>query len=137
MIMLAWTLLLVNAGIWQGMVDYLYLIYAVTTGALKPPADLLSILDKYLRRSFAVTFLNLCSLWAVKTSFLIFFSKLGHNVRGHKLVWRAAVVACIIGFGISIGVQNYRCLTVETAGLFLDSIYFKRRMLTKLKSKMW
>lgn len=123
MVLLAWTLLLVYAVLWQVDVDYLHLTYAVDIGATKPPADFLSILDKYLKRTLALRILNICSLWAVKTSFLIFF-KLGHNVRGHRLLWWAAVAACIIGFAISIGMPDYQCVPgsiSDVIGLFIDT----------------
>ena len=130
MIFLAWVLVLVNACIWLSIIDYLYLIYKVSVGAVQPPADILSVLERYIHRSFAVTIISLCSLWAVKASFLIFFHKLGHNVRGIKAIWWAAVVACIIGFIISIGVQNYECVggpVAETAGM-LSVLFFPRNI---------
>ena len=110
MILLAWILILINAALWQSMVDNLYLIYAVTVGAVQPPADLMSVLNQYMHRTVAVTFLNLFSLWSTKTSFLIFLYRMGNNVRGHNIFWWTAAIACVIGLAISIGVQNYKCI---------------------------
>ncbi|KAL8855130.1 MAG: hypothetical protein Q9221_000036 [Calogaya cf. arnoldii] len=55
--------------------------------------------------------LNLFSLWSVKAALLAFFFKLGHNVRGHKIFWWAAAVATGVGLAISVGVQNWKCIT--------------------------
>ena len=110
MVLLAWILILISAALWQDMVDYLYLIFAVTVGAVQPPADLMNVVNQYTHRTVAVSFLNLFSLWSTKTSFLIFFYKLGNNARGHHVVWWTATIACFIGLAISIGVQNYKCI---------------------------
>ncbi|KAL8879035.1 MAG: hypothetical protein Q9198_003275 [Flavoplaca austrocitrina] len=92
------------------MVDDLYLIYAVTVGAVQPPTDLLEILDRYTHRTIVVSMLNLLGLWSVKAALLTFFYKLGHNVRGHKVLWWSAAIATFIGLAISIGVQNWKCI---------------------------
>ena len=110
LLLLAWVLILISAALWQNMVDYLYLIYAVTIGAEQPPADLMNVVNQYTHRTVAVSFLNLFSLWSTKTSFLIFFYKLGKKTRGHNIIWWAAAIACFIGLAISIGVQNYKCI---------------------------
>ena len=116
MILLAWILILINAVLWQSMVDNLYLIFAVTIGAVQPPADLKSVMNQYTHRAASVTFLILFSLWSTKTSFLIFFYRMGNNVRGHKINWWMAVIACVIGLIISIGVQNYKCIIGSSPG---------------------
>ena len=110
LVLLAWILILVSAAIWQSMVDDLYLIYAVTVGALQPPTDLLEILDRYTHQTIAVSMLNLLGLWSVKAALLTLFYKLGHNVRGHNVLWWSAAIATFIGLAISIGVQNWKCI---------------------------
>ncbi|KAL9577985.1 MAG: hypothetical protein Q9203_007256 [Teloschistes exilis] len=114
-LLLAWILLITNAGIWQNTVDDLYLIYGVTIGAVQPPADLLDILTEYSQRTVAISVLNVFSLWSIKTSFLLFFHQLGNNVKGQRIIWWTAAVACFIGFAISIGVQNYKCVMGSAA----------------------
>ncbi|KAL8707945.1 MAG: hypothetical protein Q9220_007088 [cf. Caloplaca sp. 1 TL-2023] len=110
MILLAWILIVISASIWQSMVDDLYLLYAITVGAIQPPANTLDIFARYSKRTVAVTMLNLFSLWSVKVSLLTLFYKLGQNVRGHKIIWWTAAVASFIGLAASIGVQNYKCI---------------------------
>lgn len=110
-LLLAWILLLTSAALWQSMIDDLYLIFGVTVGTVQPPADILDILFAYFHRTVAVSLLNIFSLWSIKASFLVFFHKLGNKVRGHNIIWWTAVVACFTGFAISIGVQNYKCIT--------------------------
>ncbi|KAL8770310.1 MAG: hypothetical protein Q9209_003946 [Squamulea sp. 1 TL-2023] len=111
MVLLAWILILIGAALWQNMIDDLYLIYAVSVGAVQPPNNLLAILDQYTHQTIAVTMLNLFSLWSVKAALLTLFFKLGHNVRGHKIIWWIAAGATVIGLAISIGVQNWQCIT--------------------------
>ncbi|KAL8980505.1 MAG: hypothetical protein Q9205_004430 [Flavoplaca limonia] len=63
-----------------------------------------------MHRTIAVSMLNLLGLWSVKAALLTFFYKLGHNVRGHKVLWWSAAIATFIGLAISIGVQNWKCI---------------------------
>ena len=110
LLLLAWILLLTSVSLWQSMIDDLYLIYGVTVGTIQPPANFLNILDSYFHRTFAVSLLNIFSLWMIKASFLAFFYKLGYKVQGHQAIWWTASIASFIGFAISIGVQNYKCV---------------------------
>ncbi|KAL8934197.1 MAG: hypothetical protein Q9216_006027 [Gyalolechia sp. 2 TL-2023] len=110
LLLLGWIVLLVSTALWQSMIDDLYLIFSIAIGAIEPPADFLSILWRYFRRTFAVTLLNIFCLWFIKASFLAFFYKLGHHVRGQKIVWWTAAVAWFIGLALSVGVANYKCV---------------------------
>lgn len=109
LLLLAWILLLTSVSLWQSMIDDLYLIFGVTVGMVPPPPNMLDIVWRYFRRTFAVSLLNLFSLWSIKASFLAFFYKLGNKVKGHKTVWWMAAVAWFIGLALSVGVQNYKC----------------------------
>ena len=117
--MLAWLLLLLCAALWQSVID-------VTTGAVQAPADILPILDIYVHRLAAISFLSICSLWLIKASFLSFFYKLGNNVQGHKVFWWTAMVASSTGLAITIGVQNYKCIIGPAAGFPRKMIPYKR-----------
>ena len=55
-------------------------------------------------------FLNIVGIWAIKFSFLAFFRRLGHNVRGQKLIWWVVTVLTIIALAISVGVSYYPCI---------------------------
>ena len=119
LLLLAWILLLTLTSLWQNMVDDLYFLYSINLGTTQPPADILIILYAIYHRTFAVSLLTIFSLWSIKASFLAFFYKLGYRVPGHKILWWIASTASFIGFAISIGVLNYKCVIgsqVQTFG---------------------
>ncbi|KAL9016568.1 MAG: hypothetical protein Q9185_006105 [Variospora sp. 1 TL-2023] len=109
LLLLAWILLLTSASLWQSMIDDLYLIFGVTVGMVPPPTNMLDIVWRYFRRTFAVSLLNVFSLWSIKASFLAFFYYSGNQDTGHKKIWWTATVAWFVGLAISVGVQNYKC----------------------------
>ncbi|KAL8639241.1 MAG: hypothetical protein Q9228_003704 [Teloschistes exilis] len=135
-LLLAWILLITNAGIWQNTVDDLYLIYGVTIGAVQPPADLLDILTEYSQRTVAISVLNVFSLWSIKTSFLLFFHQLGNNVKGQRIIWWTAAVACFIGFAISIGVQNYKCVMGSAAEALVMAVPIKLLWTAQISARL-
>ena len=50
------------------------------------------------------------SLWAVKTSFLLFFRRLGHNVTGQKVLWWCVFAFTLASYFVCIGDIQYSCL---------------------------
>ncbi|KAI4281402.1 MAG: hypothetical protein L6R35_005656 [Caloplaca aegaea] len=70
---------------------------------------MLDIVWRYFRRTFAVSLLNVFSLWSIKASFPAFFYNSGNQDKGHRTIWWTATVAWFVGLAISVGVQNYKC----------------------------
>ena len=107
-VLLAWVLLLTNTSIWQKRSGLLYLVFDVETGS-PPPPTFLSSLVTFLHAGFAVVFLQLCGLWAIKLSFLVFFRKLIHNVTGILTWWWCVLIVTVAGWVLSVGIQEYEC----------------------------
>ena len=112
LVMLAYIFLFAGVILWQVNLHLLYEVFGVITGAVSPPpANFLEIFGTYIHTAFASLWLVLLGLWSVKFSFLLFFKKLGKNVKGQKLLWWCVFVATCVGLIISIGLQDYKCGT--------------------------
>ena len=97
-------MLLAKAIVFQIVVEAMYTTVGVQSGIIYPrPPNFLSQVDLVLRTGFVVNFLNICGLYAIKLSFMVFFLKLGHNVKGQKLLWRCVLAAVVVGFALSLG----------------------------------
>lgn len=119
LVILSWFIVLTTAILWhvQQSLSLLYVSYGVAFGGVTPPPYFLSHFTSWLRITFAQTFLNFCALWCIKLSFLAFFRKLGHHVRGQKVLWFVVLGVTIAGWAVSVGVIYYPCtfMTLEKA----------------------
>ena len=74
------------------------------------PADIAEKLTTFLRAEIAIQFVFICTLWAVKFSFLAFFWKLGHNVRRQRLIWWCVFWFTAAALVFSLVFWDYNCL---------------------------
>lgn len=49
-------------------------------------------------------------LWSVKLSFLVFFKRLGQNVRNQQIVWWTVLLITIGSYLACLSIIDYRCL---------------------------
>ncbi|CAL8574177.1 hypothetical protein XPA_000145 [Xanthoria parietina] len=104
-------LLLTNAITWQVLKEDLYLNIAVSSGQLyPPPADFPQRTERYLRASVAIILFFYTGLWAIKLSFLVFFKKLGENVRHQTLIWWGVLAVTCASYFVCLGMTYYKCL---------------------------
>ena len=107
----AWVMLLANVIIFHVVVGAMYLTLGIQSRVIyPPPPDFMSQVDLVLRTGFAVNFLNTCSLYAIKLSFMVIFLKLGHNVKGQKLLWRCVLAMVVAGLTISLAFYDWSCM---------------------------
>ena len=110
-VFVAWATALTNAIIWQKNKDALYQELAVTDGLVYSiPHNFPQNTERYLRGSIAVITFFYVSLWSVKVSFLIFFRRLGHNVKGQKYLWWFVLGITVASFLACLGTIEFGCL---------------------------
>ena len=116
LVFFAWVLLLTNAALWQTGKDALYQTMAVSAGQLfPPPADFTHQSEQYLRKSVAVIIFFYTGLWSIKLAFLLFFKRLGHNVKNQNVVWWTVLVITAASYFACLGDIDYHCLTSSFA----------------------
>ena len=112
LVFFAWLLLLISTVLWQTSLDDLYHPIEVSSGRLyPPPADFAHQKEQYLRKTLAVVFFYYTGLWSIKLAFLIFFKRLGHNVKNQNVVWWIVFVITVASFSACVGTMDFRCLT--------------------------
>ena len=134
LVFFALLILLVNAIVWQYAKQGLYTLLNVQAGLKPPPADMAQQVEQYLRLSGAVIVMFYTSLWAVKLSFLIFFKRLGQNVRSQKLIWWSVTVLVVLGYVACLSTIQWWCLLPSFATLVGRYLIPHRRALLRVRN---
>lgn len=81
----------------------------VQNGLEIPGADFEDRMLSGLRMDGAVLILNTVGVWLVKLNFLVFFHRLGHQIKSYLIFWWIALVV-VVGCGaVLLGVIPYKC----------------------------
>ena len=116
LVLFSCVLLLSNTITWQLVKEDMYLFLAVFAGQIyPPPADLPGRTERYLRATVAIITFFYTGLWAIKLSFLVFFKRLGENVRNQNIIWWSVVAVTCASYFACLGTIEYKCL----AGSFM------------------
>ena len=112
LVVLAWLILLTCAILWhvRRTLDLVYESFYTGYGGKQPSPYYIQHLTNWLRILFAELFLNIIGLWCIKYAFLALFLRLGHNVKGQKLLWWIVFALTTAGLAISVGVCYYPCI---------------------------
>ena len=113
-VLLAWLSFIAQMTLCQVMLPTLndlqmMIRHTVAQGSLTLPADADAKLSFLERTSMACSLLFTCTIWAVKASFLIFFRRLGRQVRWQKAIWYSATAVTVIGFIMFFPVLSSKC----------------------------
>ncbi|KAI4224913.1 MAG: hypothetical protein L6R36_004313 [Xanthoria steineri] len=109
-VLLALSLVLASAITWQVFADDLYYIMRVSAGLEMPGKDFARVSGRYFKATLAVIILFYTALWSIKISFLLFFRRLGNNVRGQRRIWWPVLGVTLATYFACIGSIQYRCL---------------------------
>lgn len=99
-----------NAIIWQIKAQDMYYSISVAAGLEKPGANFASVSESYFKSTIAVIILFYTSLWSIKISFLLFFRRLGNNVKHQKIFWWPVFGFTVATYLACIGSIQYPCL---------------------------
>jgi hypothetical protein len=100
---------------WQIYAHNMFYIMAVAAGLELPGEGFVPISDSYSRSMIAFLILFFSALWSIKISFLLFFRRLGQNVRGQKVVWWPVFGFTIATYFACIGTIQYPCFVSSFA----------------------
>lgn len=68
--------------------------------------------------------LSIIGIWLVKLNFLLFFYRLGHQVRKYRIFWWIVLVFCIACGAACLGLMQYRCLFGDVETIFVQCNQF-------------
>ncbi|KAL8885051.1 MAG: hypothetical protein Q9205_006905, partial [Flavoplaca limonia] len=109
LVITAWILLLGSAVLWQFMSPNLYDLFAVTSGQKPLTPDFITKNADLLRSITPFSLLFYSCLWTIKLSFLLFFRRLGFNVRGQKIWWWCVLIITILSWMVTVADHDYKC----------------------------
>lgn len=121
MVLTAWILLLVTSAIWQSQLPALYLLYQLAGGTVAPTLDVLAKEQIPMHSQVPTVMFYYIGLWLVKFSFLIFFRRLGANVRGQKIWWWCVFTFTLLTLGSAVGVMSWGCSLGPLEYIFSES----------------
>lgn len=107
-VIFALILALASAILWQIFAKYMFQLLAVAYGS-QPGPNFPTDFEHYGKASAAVIIFFYSTLWAIKISFLIFFQRLGKNVRRQKLLWWPIFSFTMATYFACIGIIPYHC----------------------------
>ncbi|KAM7193329.1 hypothetical protein V8F33_007872 [Rhypophila sp. PSN 637] len=87
----------------------IYWMLAVENGKVIPGPDVFDRIGKSLRASGLISVLNMIGIWTIKLNFMLFFYRLGHQIRVYRIFWWIAVVVVMSCGIVALGVVPYRC----------------------------
>lgn len=88
----------------------MYELMNVSAGLELPGPSLMVDGQAYSNASLAIIIIFYSTLWSIKFSFLLFFRRLGKNVRRQKLLWWPVLGFTLGSYMIAVGIIQYRCL---------------------------
>jgi hypothetical protein len=99
---MAVAIFITSAILWKYNLFRVYLLYEASSGKRPFDQSIIDSWDRFLHLIVPFNILFYSGLWVVKFSLLIFFQKLGSNLRSFTIWWRcvfgitvASYVACI------------------------------------------
>ncbi|KAL4907729.1 hypothetical protein BDW74DRAFT_175509 [Aspergillus multicolor] len=110
LVILAWTMHLASAIIWQIKGPALYQTYEMDSESWETIAK---DITGFYRAMIPLNMLYPLCLWCIKLAFLVFFRRLGTKIRSHQLWWLVVLVVTV-GLGImSVVDTDYKCMAVD------------------------
>jgi len=111
----AWLMFLSDVTLWTALSPRLYENYAMLQG--KGPTDEAGMARNWERYGslihlvapFKILFYT--SLWTVKLSLLLFFRRLGHQIRSHEVWWWCVLFVTFATWAVCIADIDYPCTT--------------------------
>lgn len=88
----------------------MYYVLDVNAGLAPPKADFPTRVMRELKASFMSNLFFYAALFSVKLALIVFFKRLGNNVRGQKYLWWPAFILSVVCFIVSVGDIGYPCL---------------------------
>lgn len=91
--------------------DLVYMMESVGNGKIMPPPNFLEDVPKALHAVFANTFLCVVGIWLAKYNFLLFFYRLGSNIKPFRIFWWTVVAITTALLAVTIGTSEFKCTT--------------------------
>ena len=105
----AMAILISIATILQLFIGDIYLMMAVENQTASPGLDFPNRMLAGLKADGVVLILCTIGVWLIKLNFLIFFYRLGHQIRLYLIFWWVATLVVIGCLAVLLGVIPYSC----------------------------
>ena len=116
LVILAYIMLLASAGLWQMSLEYIYTLSSVGAGEGQPPRPKLCTATQQRVRGMLATGLLYCiSVWSIKLAFLLFFRRVGRDVRGQAVLWWSVLGFNVVSFVAWLGIAAWQITILTTA----------------------
>ncbi|KAK3331311.1 hypothetical protein B0H66DRAFT_546300 [Apodospora peruviana] len=86
-----------------------YWMLDVQNGRIMPGPDLFKRMETSLRAVGLISILTVIGIWTIKMNFLLFFYRLGHQIKLYLIFWWVAVALTIACGAAALGMIPYHC----------------------------
>ncbi|KAF2687328.1 hypothetical protein K458DRAFT_296574 [Lentithecium fluviatile CBS 122367] len=114
LVVLAWLMLLATAIVWKIYMPLEYRHYATVRGEYLFDTVAIRNFDKLMKVIAPMNILFYSGLWAIKFSFMLFFAKLGNQIRSFKIWWWIVLAITAIAYIGCIADIQWECTTTLT-----------------------
>ncbi|KAK7752337.1 hypothetical protein SLS62_005673 [Diatrype stigma] len=97
------------AAVLQRFLGDIYLMMHVENGQAIPGPDFPVRMAAGLRADGVVLILDTVGIWLIKLNFLVFFYRLGHQIKAYLIAWWISLVVVISCLAVLLGVIPYSC----------------------------
>lgn len=98
----------------------MYELTHVSAGLAIPSANFLHNAHRFLVGSNVALVMFYIGLWSIKLSFLIFFYRLGDQIRSYQIFWCIVLAITIASGLVCIGDIQYHCLSGPIEKVLVD-----------------
>ncbi|KAF1849696.1 uncharacterized protein K460DRAFT_390372 [Cucurbitaria berberidis CBS 394.84] len=106
----ALAMLLSSAILGQVYLKDIYMLMAVSKGAIMPDANFPHEARRGLVGFGIAAIFSYLGIWAIKLNFLLFFKRLGAQITPYIIFWWAVLIFTIACGAVSIGLMQFHCL---------------------------
>lgn len=100
--------LLTTSIIWETQADILYDQYAIAAGTKQIYPEYFAKAEDFFHIPFTILFYT--SLWSVKIEVLLFFKRIGYEIRLFKAWWWCVLGITVATYVVCIGDFQFQCI---------------------------
>ncbi|KAI0798343.1 hypothetical protein GGR55DRAFT_556842 [Xylaria sp. FL0064] len=118
--MLSLLILIALASILQVYVGDIYSLTRVGRGLAPAGPDFVQIFLNGLRAEGLILVIGVLGIYTIKFNFLLFFYRLGHQIRIYRVVWWVAMSFVAASLAVSLGIIPYNCTFGDPAQIIVQ-----------------
>lgn len=107
-------ILIAMSAVLQVYLGDLYALLHVQNMLAAPGPDFMNQMTRGLKGDAIVIVLSIVGLWTIKLNFLLFFYRIGYQIKAYLITWWVALVVVMACGVVNLGMVPYDCMLGST-----------------------